>query len=969
MAKPITSYVCNNCGKRLAAYLGVCPQCHEYGTIEKVIETREPDAPRRPSPAAGQSRPQRLAEVEMGQEPRYAVSSTELGRVLGGGIVPGSITLIAGDPGIGKCLTAETRVLDPSTGDFLPIIQWAKNRRAVVAIDEQSLCLTPDQSLAFFDRGVQPIVEIKTELGRTLRCTPSHPVLTPTGWQAVGTLRVGNFIASPRALPYFGNEMMPDEQVKLIAYILSDGSAQSAITVTTCLPEVVQDLETIAAAFGMRLRAYEKKNNRAKTYRFVTNKTLRIELRQSVARALRSAQAEAGISWTEWARRANVSDALLNMWRRAESVPSKTAMHSLADGIGIPVEQLLPEARYASEKKTPIARFLEAVGLRYHRAADKVVPDCIFRLPREKLALFLKTLFTCDGSVYVNAHNTAGISYGTISHRLAEDVQHLLLRFGFVATLRTRSMKVNDAPYTAYEVVLLGTTQVQRFLDQIGITGREEACQKISAMAPAKGASTRRDLIPLTDQFWEHLYAVRGDLSFKMLSQRVGVRIMDRRHEQPLCRTTVQKLADYSKDSHLAVLSYNDVYWDRITRIAPADEAAVYDISVDHHPSFVANDLIVHNSTLMAQLAASLAQTVGKVLYVSGEESVRQIKMRADRLDVQADDLYLVTESSLETILDHVQAVNPAILIVDSIQTTFSDDKPSAAGTVTQVRECAARFQLLAKSTGIGVFLVGHVTKEGTIAGPRVLEHIVDTVLYLEGDPFHAYRLLRSVKNRFGATSEVGVFEMRSSGLVEVINPSEVFLAERVVNAAGSTIVVTMEGTRPLLVEVQALASSTTYPNPRRTANGIDFNRLQLLTAVLTRRVGLRLADQDVFVNVIGGLTVEEPAADLAIAVAIASSVWDVPVPADLAIVGEVGLSGELRAVGQLPARLREASKLGFRRLIVPKSIRRTEAEAIPDNLQVIPVRTLREALDVAVPRDKPDKAAAASQTVTKNKP
>jgi DNA repair protein RadA/Sms len=257
---------------------------------------------------------------------------------------------------------------------------------------------------------------------------------------------------------------------------------------------------------------------------------------------------------------------------------------------------------------------------------------------------------------------------------------------------------------------------------------------------------------------------------------------------------------------------------------------------------------------------------------------------------------------------------------------------------------------MLAKSSGISVFLVGHVTKEGTIAGPRVLEHIVDTVLYLEGDPFHAYRLLRSVKNRFGATSEVGVFEMRGSGMVEVTNPSEIFLAERMVNAAGSSIVVTMEGTRPLLVEVQALASATAYPNPRRTANGVDFNRLQLLTAVLSRRVGMRLFEQDVFVNVIGGMTIEEPAADLAIAVSIASSVWDTPVPADLAIVGEVGLSGELRAVGQLPARLREAAKLGFKRIIVPRSVR--AGEPLPGGIQVIAARSLMEALNVAVPRD-----------------
>ncbi len=372
--------------------------------------------------------------------------------------------------------------------------------------------------------------------------------------------------------------------------------------------------------------------------------------------------------------------------------------------------------------------------------------------------------------------------------------------------------------------------------------------------------------------------------------------------------------------------------------------------------TLIAGDPGIGKSTLMIQLAAILAQSVGKVLYVSGEESPRQIKMRADRLGLQADDLFLVTETSLEAILEHVDAVDPKILIVDSIQTTFSDDKPSSAGTVTQVRECASRLQMLAKSTGIGVFLVGHVTKEGAIAGPRVLEHIVDTVLYMEGDPFHSYRLLRSVKNRFGATSEVGVFEMRASGLAEVTNPSEVFLAERVVNASGSAILVTMEGTRPLLVEVQALASTTAYPNPRRTANGVDFNRLQLLTAVLMRRVNLRLADQDVFVNVIGGMTVDEPGADLAMAVAIASSVWDIPVAADLAIVGEVGLSGELRAVSQLSARIREAGKLGFKRLLVPKSVQRAELDPIPSGVQVLAVRTLHEALAVAVPRDT-DKA------------
>ncbi len=363
----------------------------------------------------------------------------------------------------------------------------------------------------------------------------------------------------------------------------------------------------------------------------------------------------------------------------------------------------------------------------------------------------------------------------------------------------------------------------------------------------------------------------------------------------------------------------------------------------------VGGDPGIGKSTLLLQVALLVAKD-RRVLYVSGEESEPQIKSRAMRLagaggGVFPDELYLATETNLEVILSHLESLAPSLVVVDSIQTVYLPDLDSPAGSISQVRESASRLQDVAKSTGTAMFLIGHVTKEGAIAGPRVLEHIVDTVLYLEGDSFHAYRLLRSVKNRFGATSEVGVFEMRSSGLVEVANPSEAFLAERALNAPGSAIAVTIEGTRPLLVEVQGLTSATTFGNPRRTANGVDFNRLLLTIAVLTRRVGLRLGDQDVFANVVGGLQVGEPAADLAVATAIASSYYDQPVPADLALIGEVGLSGELRAVAQLPTRLREAAKLGFARAIVPKTVRQQESG--PGALLVQPARTLREALEI----------------------
>lgn len=380
----------------------------------------------------------------------------------------------------------------------------------------------------------------------------------------------------------------------------------------------------------------------------------------------------------------------------------------------------------------------------------------------------------------------------------------------------------------------------------------------------------------------------------------------------------------------------------------------------------IGGDPGIGKSTLLLQATLKMAHHE-TVLYVSGEESERQIKMRAMRLltpplsspesgrtkkggEIPAD-LFLVTETNLDIIRKHIEKIKPGLVVIDSIQTTCIPQLESFSGSVTQVRETASRLRELAKMSGITIFIIGHVTKKGTIAGPRVLEHIVDTVLYLEGDRFQTYRLLRSVKNRYGATSEVGVFEMRAEGLMEVTNPSEAFLAERMVNAPGSSIAVTMEGTRPLLVEIQGLTSHTTFGNPRRTPNGIDFNRLLLITAVLSRRVGIRLSEQDVFVNVISGLKISEPAADLAVATAIASSVRDTPVRADSVLIGEVGLSGELRTVGQMPNRLSEAAKLGFERAIVPRRLRR--GQPWPDGIEIVEVRSLRDALGEALVEER----------------
>ena len=352
----------------------------------------------------------------------------------------------------------------------------------------------------------------------------------------------------------------------------------------------------------------------------------------------------------------------------------------------------------------------------------------------------------------------------------------------------------------------------------------------------------------------------------------------------------------------------------------------------------------IGKSTLLLQMSAEVAERFGPVLYVSGEESAEQIKLRADRLGISSDRLLVLFETSVDEILTQVEAAAPRLIIIDSIQTMYLEGVPSASGSVTQVKECAMTLLRHAKSTGRSIFLVGHVTKEGAIAGPRVLEHIVDTVLYLEGERFQSFRVLRAVKNRFGSTNEVGVFEMRGEGLAEVSNPSAVLLEELPANADGSAVAVTLEGTRPLMVEVQALTSTTSFGLPRRTATGVELGRLLMLTAVLTKRVGLGLSNQDIYVNVVGGFRIGEPAADLAVCAAITSSYKERAIDPNLALVGEVGLSGELRRVREVERRVAEAASLGFRRCILPKSALR-ERRFGQFDLELVPAETLGEAL------------------------
>ena len=350
----------------------------------------------------------------------------------------------------------------------------------------------------------------------------------------------------------------------------------------------------------------------------------------------------------------------------------------------------------------------------------------------------------------------------------------------------------------------------------------------------------------------------------------------------------------------------------------------------------------IGKSTLILQLCDKVKGT-GKVLYISGEESAEQVKIRADRLNINNDDLMFLGETNIDNIQEAVMNINPKLVIIDSIQTMYSEEITSAAGTVSQVREITARIMRMCKDNGITTIIIVHVTKDGNIAGPRVLEHMVDTVLYIEGERYFSYRILRSVKNRFGSTNEVGMFEMKNEGMVEITNPSSVLISERENNPAGSIIVASMEGTRPLLVELQALTTPSVFGIPKRTANGIDYNRLAVLIAVAEKRAGLNLGGQDVYLNVVSGIKLAEPAVDLGVILACASSFKNISIPQDVVAIGEVGLTGEVRAVNMIEKRIKEAEKLGFKKCLIPKSNKKLLKENY--KLDIIGVGNINEAI------------------------
>ena len=384
----------------------------------------------------------------------------------------------------------------------------------------------------------------------------------------------------------------------------------------------------------------------------------------------------------------------------------------------------------------------------------------------------------------------------------------------------------------------------------------------------------------------------------------------------------------------------------RLTRIGEFDRVLGGGV-IPGSVILIGGDPGIGTTTLLLQALPRLASSTQPVLYVSGEESPRQIKMRGQRLGVEHPHLLILAETSLEEILKAVQAIQPVAVVVDSIQTVYTEQLTSAPGSISQVQEVSGQLMWFAKRAGVPVFIIGHVTKEGAIAGPRLLEHIVDTVLYFEGDKGHSYRILRAVKNRFGSTNEIGVFEMKESGLEEVANPSQLFLGERPQRSTGSVVVSSLEGSRPILVELQALVSATSYAMPKRMANGVELNRVSLLLAVMEKRLGLHLSGQDVYVNVVGGMHIDEPAIDLGIVAAVTSSLREVAIEPGLLVLGEVGLGGEVRGISQAELRIREAAKMGFKRCLLPE---RNLAKLEPiDGMELVGINEVGEALDVVL--------------------
>lgn len=838
MAKAHSQYICQQCGYSQVGWAGKCPNCGNWGSlVETIVSDKRTKEGRKPGKVA--AKPVSLSSIPSRKTSRISTKISELDRVLGGGLVPGQVVLVAGEPGIGKCVVADTLI---PTERGLVSIEKLKPKNADKGFVELRIAIQSLNGLQetshFYTSDEQITKRITTRMGYELQATYTHPILTlsPEGkksWKNMEQIKVGDYVAIQRHGAIWGNN------TSLLPF-------KFRINTNAVVPIFPKKIDkNMAYCLGLLVG-----DGGLTDFGHVNLTTADSEIKKNFENWISSLGLKTGIL----RYRLSVNNRLFHLW-------------------------------------------LRHIGFISVRAQFKSIPELILSAPKQIVRAFLQGLFDTDGSSNSKSGGSMPgvIEYCTTSKQLAKQVHLVLLQFGIVGKLRFRKNKKQGA----WTIQLLGDS-ARLFYSEIGFKlSREQNSMRLLS----KLSNSNLDVIP--------------HLPFINLSRIPSDHRWDRRYLRGMRSASYKKLEAISRYApELKALLKPKFYWDRVKSMTEAGKSVCFDLCVPKTHSLVTNGIVSHNSTILLQLA----DKIGKTLYVSGEESAGQVKVRAERLAVKSKSLKFLEETDVDTITESID--NYSLVVVDSIQTMSTQDLSGLAGSVGQVRECAFRLLKKAKEGGIALFMVGHVTKEGTVAGPAVLAHIVDTLLWFEGDKSLTLRLLRAVKNRFGPTDEVGIFEMEDKGLLPLTNAEKIFLTKARKEVPGSVVTSVLQGTRPLLVEIQSLVVPTKMAFPRRVAQGVDVRRLELLLAVLIRRCGLPLYEYDVFVNVAGGIKVVEPAADLAICLSIASSFFDKPVAKTVMALGEVGLLGEVREVVAQEKRVKEAKRLGFTRPVTQKEIK-----------------------------------------------
>lgn len=830
-------FVCQQCGNEYSKWLGKCTACGAWNSLVETAQfTSKGKKGNKSTRSTNNIKTEtvKLTDIKASEMQRITTGIAELDRALGGGLVNGQVVLIAGEPGIGKCVTGETYI---PTENGLEKIKNIVPKKAKLGFSSYKIGVQSingkEFTNQFYKSGLQPTKKIQTRMGYELQTTYEHPILTLSKqgtkkWKEMKELKNGDFVAIQRHGQIWGkNIKLPnfDFEIKTNAVVPK-------------FPKIID--EKMSYCLGLLIG-----DGGLTDFGHVNLTTNDLFIKESFE------------NWIQ-----NLS---LKVYH-------------------------LPKSLRLSVNNHIFHRWLQNLGMKSVLSINKSVPDIILKSPKDIVRAFLQGLFDTDGSANTNLKGSMPgvVEFCTASKQLAKEVHLLLLQFGIIGNLR---FKKNNK-HGAWIIGLLGDS-ARLFYENIGFRlDRKQSAKKLLSDIN----NNNLDVIPYLPK-----------LDFLKIPHEFR---SDRRYLKGTRSPSYEKLKFLSEFiPELRNLIEPNFYWDEIKKVEDSDIVECFDLCVPSSHSFVTNGIVSHNSTVLIQLANKLKKT----MYVSGEESSTQVAIRAERLGIKNKNIDFLESTDADDIIEQLSGVKDLdLIIIDSIQTISTLDLTGLAGSVGQVRECAFRLLKYAKSKNIPLILVGHVTKEGTVAGPAVLAHIVDTVLWFEGDKKTNLRLLRSVKNRFGATDEVGIFSMEDKGLVSLDNPEKLFLDTESSRVAGSVVSMLMEGSRSILVEIQSLVVPTKMAFPRRVAQGIDSKRLEMLLAVLFRRANVPMYDMDVFVNVAGGIKANDPSMDLAICLSVASSFYEKPLPKKFLALGEIGLSGEIRKVGFQEKREKDSKRLGF---------------------------------------------------------